>query len=252
MKMKKSEWKALGERVMLTLRPTQYPVAMKFIKTQEDFDAINNVEYCTGKATGCRVIGMASHFIGTFGVTTEHFSSYSCATNNGCWPEIEQRFLDGGSIYTPPLAWHLEQKDAALHMQENLNVLPKVPYIGLVCSNLLDCEIEEADVLSLQLPSQAAFYLLAGFVEKDWQKLDFTFSGESNCADTWMRTLTLGKIGVSLGCRGDRATGGLGYGELRVTMTTEQLIKALDGIDALTEVGTTYPFYPNCMLRHQW
>lgn len=249
MKMQKSQWHELCDRVMLALRPTQYPVAMKFIHTQEEFDAINNVEYCSGKATACKVIGMAAHFVGTFGVTTEHFSSYSCATNNGCWPVLEQRFLDGGSVYTPPLAWHIEQKDAILHMAENVKMLPEVPYIGLICSNLADCEVEEPDVIALQLPTQAAFYLLAGYVEADYQKIDFTFSGESNCSDTWMRTLKEGKIGLSLGCRGDRATGGLGYGEVRVTMTAEQLVKALDSIDKLTEVGTTYPFNPTCMLR---
>ena len=30
-----------------------------------------------------------------------------------------------------------------------------------------------------------------------------------------------GKPGVSLGCRGDRATGALQFGEVRVTMTAE-------------------------------
>ena len=79
---------------------------------------------------------------------------------------------------------------------------------------------EDPDVICLQLPTQSSFHLLACYVETDWQKLEFPFSGESNCADTWMRTMKDGKIGRSLGCRGDRATGALGYGDVRVTMTT--------------------------------
>ena len=84
MKLTKQEWKELSDRLMLALRPTQHAVAMKFIKKQEEFDAIPNVEYCQNKASVCKLIGMASHFQGTFGLTTEHFSGYYCAINNGC------------------------------------------------------------------------------------------------------------------------------------------------------------------------
>ncbi|MEI3062549.1 MAG: hypothetical protein V8S72_06210 [Oscillospiraceae bacterium] len=38
MKLTKEEWKQLSDRIFLTLRPTQHPVAMKFIKTPEEFD----------------------------------------------------------------------------------------------------------------------------------------------------------------------------------------------------------------------
>lgn len=58
-----------------------------------------------------------------------------------------------------------------------------------------------------------------------------------------------GKIGVSLGCRGDRATGALAYGEVRVTMTTEQLLKALDGVDTVTKNGILYPYNPTCLYK---
>ena len=248
MNLKKNEWRALYERIMLTLRPTQFPIAMKFIRTQEEFDKINNVEFCQNKASACRLIGMASHFHGTFGLTSDHFSGYYCATNNGCWP-IGQQWLDGGSIYTAPICWHHNQEDAIKHIAENIKQLPKEPYIGMVCASLNACEIEEADVICLQLPTQAAFHLLAGFVENDYQQLIFTYSGESNCSDTWMRTLKEGKIGLSLGCRGDRATGGLGYGDVRISMTTQQLIKALDGVDIIAENGIDYPYNPTCMLR---
>ena len=45
MKRTKEEWKAINDRLLLALRPTQYPVAMKFIRTQAEFDAIPNVTY---------------------------------------------------------------------------------------------------------------------------------------------------------------------------------------------------------------
>ena len=248
MKLTKEEWKQLSDRIFLTLRPTQHPVAMKFIKTPEEFDEIPGIEFCQNKASTCKLIGMAAHFQGTFGLTPDHFSGYYCAMNNGCM-EVNQEFLDGAILYKQPTPRHHKQEDAIKHIKSNLEVLPETPYAGIVCSSLCNCPIEEPDVICLQLPTQAAFHLLACYVETDWQKLEFPFSGESNCADTWMRTMKEGKIGLSLGCRGDRATGALAYGDVRVTMTTEQLLKALDGCDTVEKNNILYPYNPTCLYK---
>ena len=60
MKLTKEEWKQLSDRIFLTLRPTQHPVAMKFIKTPEEFDEIPGIEFCQNKASTCKLIGMRS------------------------------------------------------------------------------------------------------------------------------------------------------------------------------------------------
>ena len=101
MKLTKEEWKQLSDRIFLTLRPTQHPVAMKFIKTPEEFDEIPGIEFCQNKASTCKLIGMAAHFQGTFGLTPDHFSGYYCAMNNGCM-EVNQEFLDGAILSSSP------------------------------------------------------------------------------------------------------------------------------------------------------
>ena len=251
MKCTREEWKILSDRVMYSLRPTQYPVAMKFAHTQEELDAIPNMNYCQNKASVCKLISMAAYFQETFGLTRDHFSGPYCAINNGCM-DVDQDYLDGSILYRKPTPWHHDQEDAKKHIAENRKLLPEVPYIGIACSSLSACDIEEPDVISLQLPTQAAFHLLAGYVENDYEKLYFPFSGESNCADTWMYTMKTGKPGVSLGCRGDRATGALQFGEVRVTMTAEALIKALDGVDTVEKNGIGYPYNPVCLYKNQF
>ena len=151
MKLTKEQWKQLSDRIFLTLRPTQHPVAMKFIKTPEEFDAIPDIEFCQNKASTCKLIGMAAHFQGTFGLTPDHFSGYYCAMNNGCM-ELTQEFLDGAILYKQPTPWHHEQADAIKHIQSNLEYIPEKPYAGIVCSSLCNCNIEEPDVICLQLP----------------------------------------------------------------------------------------------------
>lgn len=248
MKYTKEQWKELCDRIMMTLRPTQYPVAMKFTKTQEELDSIQNVTFCQNKANACKTIGMAAHFQGTFAITPDHFSGYYCAMNNGLM-KITQEYIDGAILYKDPTPWHHDQEDAKKHIASNMQYLPEEPYTALVCSAFCNCDIEEADCVILRLPTQAAFHLLAGFVETDWQRIEIPFSGESNCADTWMRTVKEGKIGLSLGCRGDRATGALSYGEVQITMTLEQLLKALDGVDTIEKNGILYPYNPTCLYK---
>ncbi len=248
MKYTKEQWKALSDHIMLSLRPTQHPVAMKFIKTPEEFDAIPNITFCQNKASTCKLIGMAAHFQGTFGLTPDHFSGYYCAMNNGCM-KVTQEFLDGAILYKDPTPWHHNQEDAKKHIASNMEYIPETPYAGIVCSTFCNCDIEEADVVLLRLPTQAAFHLLACYVESDYQRLEFPFSGESNCSDTWMRTLKEKKIGVSLGCRGDRATGALGYGEVQISMTLEQLLKAMDGVDMVEKNNILYPYNPTCLYK---
>ena len=246
MKLSKEEWKKVCDRVILDCRPTQNPIAMKFIRTQEEFDSFADIQYCKGTASVCKLMGMASHFPGTFGLTRDHFSGTYCATNNGCYPVTEE-WLTGEHIAKYPLCWHHNVADSKKHTDENLKVLPKEPYIGVVCSNLANCGIDEPDVIALRLPTQAAYHLLAGYVESDYEKLYFSFSGESNCIDAWMETLMNKKVGLSLGCRGDRGTGAMGYGDVQITMTGEQLIKALDGFETIVENGIPYPYNPTCM-----
>lgn len=251
MKLSKEEWKEICDRLMLGIRPTQYPVAMKFVAEQEELDAIENVTFCKNKASVCKLIGMAAHFKGTFGLTPEHFSGYYCAINNGC-QAVTPEYLDGAILYKKPTPWHHDQEDAKKHIATNLEYLPEKPFAAIVCSNLSECGIEEADVISLQLPSQAAFHLMACYVESDYEMLNFTFRGESNCIDTWMYTRLTGKPGLSIGCRGDRATGALADGEVRATMTTEGLLKALDSLDRVTENGILYPYNPTCLYADQF
>lgn len=251
MKMTKAEWKALSDRYELALRPTQHAVAMKFCKTKENAESIPNIKFFQGVGTGCKAIGMSANFHITVGITADKFMSTYCAINCGLLKQ-DQDWWDGVLLSNPPFMWHHSAETAKKHMQALAPVIPEEPYYAMACSTLDSNDIEEPDVIALQLPSQAAFHLLAGFVANDYEQLHFNYSGESNCADTWMKTLKDGKPGLSLGCRGDRATGGLQNGDVRISMTPEDLVRALDGIDALADGGIDYPYYAYNMLKDEF
>lgn len=251
MKMTKEEWKALSDRYELALRPTQHAVAMKWLRGDDELAAIPNCTLFEGEGTGCKAIGLSSFYPVTCAIEASKFMSSWCAINNGLQAKDEE-WRDGVLLSNLPFRWHHRQDEAKKHVAAMDPVIPDEPYKYLACSCLADNDIEEPDVISLQLGSEAAFHLLAGLIEDDYRKIPFNFGGESTCADTWMYTLATGKPGLSLGCRGDRATGGLQFGEVRLTMTTEDLVRALDGVETLAEGGIDYPYYPCNMLKDQF
>lgn len=247
MKLTKEEWKDLTDRMIMVLRPTTYPVAVKLIEDQAGFDEFEDLQMVKTTSTGCQLIGIASHFHMTIGMKGENFMTTYCGANCGCC-ERDQEWYDGVLLANPPYPWHGNREASCAHMQAMLPELPDTPYAGMVCSSLDANEIAEPDCVSVQICPSGAFYLLAGLIEKDYRMLNFPFRGESQCADTWMHTIKTGEPGLSLGCRGDGAMGNLGTGEVRVTLTVEDFVKAVGGAEALTARGIDYPYFAPIML----
>lgn len=247
MKLTKQEWKDLNERFVLALRPLTNPVAIKMMDAPADFDQFDNLKKAQNATTGCQLIGIAAHFHMTIGADPDKFMTTYCGANCGCC-ERDQEWHDGVLLANPPYPWHGNQEASRAHMAGYLDTLPEEPYAGMVCSPLDDNDILEPDCISVQIIASGAFHLLAGLIEEDYQRIDFPFRGESQCVDTWMYTIKTGKPGLSLGCRGDRAMGNLQAGEVRLTFTPEQFVKAVQGAENLINRGIDYPYFAPIML----
>ena len=247
MKLTKQEWQDLNNRLVMALRPLTNPVAVKMIDTPEGFKEFSDLKMVSNSSTGCQVIGIAAHFHMTIGIEPDKFLTTYCGANCGCC-ERDEEWHDGVLLSNPPYPWHGNQDAARQHMAGYLDTLPEKPYAGMVCSPLDDNDILEPDCISVQIAASGAFHLLAGLIEADYQRIDFPFRGESQCVDTWMYTIKTGKPGLSLGCRGDRAMGNLQSGEVRVTLTCEQFVKAIEGVENLINRGVDYPYFAPIML----
>jgi len=217
-------------------------VAMKYIHTEEELKNYENIRWYPGSATVCQLLSFPAYFEGLFGMKRENFSLH-CGGSNGMQTRTEDYFA-GLCLGNVPNKWHGEMEDARKHMEAMRPDLPEDNLVALLSAPMKSGLIEEPEVLSLSLMPSAAFFLLAGLLDKDYEPLNFPFRGESTCADTWNHTYKTGKPGLSLGCRGDRSTGGLHANEVRVTMTVKDLMKALDGMERIERDGVHYPNYP--------
>lgn len=234
--MKKTEWQALNQKYFALLRPLQNPVAIKYCTHLEEFKEYPGLQTYNWTSPVCGAIGRCGYEEITLGVRNENFLSDYCRGING-FLERDARWHSGESHSQ---GWHDGIKPAKAH-HDALLCLPPI-YKGVVVSAMATGVIEEPDVLCLQLTPSSAFLLLAGFVHKEYEVVDFTYIGESGCSDSWLRTMLERKVGLSLGCRGERSYGQLNENELRISMTEKQLVRAIDGVAGLSEKGIKFPF----------
>ena len=66
--------------------------------------------------------------------------------------------------------------------------------------------------------------------------------GESACADSWGRALTKREPSLSIPCFAERRYGGVLDDEMLMAAPPEYLIKAIEGMKALSRNGFRYPF----------
>lgn len=240
-------WKEINDRLIAAVRPSASPVALKYVKTEEELAGIPHVKFWSKEGTCvCTTIGVSAYWNVTVALRTEKTDLY-CGKTNGLRKRDEDWF-NGVYLNSDPIKWHGLRKDSAKHAELMLPDLPSDDSIAVVTSPIASGDIEDPDAIIFSSDPGAAFHLFAALVEKDTQLIQFPFRGESTCADTWNRTAATGKPGVSLGCRGDRCCGALGSGEVRYSMSTGDLLKALDGVDRLKSDGIYYPYYPDGVL----
>jgi len=117
-------------------------------------------------------------------------------------------------------------------------------YAGIVYSPLSSGRIAEPDVCAIYANSAQIFMLLCGLTHTKYEKLDFTFVGESTCSDSWVRTFVTGKPSVSLPCFAERKFGGVRDSDILVTLRPADLITAIEGLNSLSKNGLRYPIPP--------
>lgn len=236
------DWKEINERLVKAVKSTSSAVAIKFLESEEELNAIPNVKVWKDLSTVCSMIGIAAYWNITVALTGEQAKAY-CGGNNGI-VKRDENWYNGVALNSAPIKWHGTPEASKAHMQAILEESPRDDYYAVVCSPIASGDIVDPDAVIISAEPGAAFYLFAGFVESDWKELNFTFRGESTCVETWIRTKNKGIPGVSLGCRGDRCNGALGNHEVRLSISVQDLLKALEGCERLDKDGVQYPFWP--------
>lgn len=235
-------WKELNERYEKAVGPESPALAVKYMKDADEVLKIPEIQNFGEKGGVCQTFQKAvdEHMTVYYDASNNAFDY--CSICNGILP-VDERWENGEDMMLPPTKWFNTKEGAKAHADYEKKGVPEGGDNILVLSPLDTGNIEEPDVILLALKPRAAFIILAGLQNRDFQELTFPFVGESNCTDAWGYTYNTGKPGISLGCKGERLVGGLKENEIRISLTPEQFAAALDGFDALQANGINYPSY---------
>ncbi len=236
--MEKAEWEVLIGRLNKYLRVKQTPVGVKYY---EDLDALKSVEKVRlPKKTfaPCTVISQAVQFGWTAACLKEHIHINYCRGIHGMFERDEK--WKSGKIFDN--VYFEKAEDAKAH-HDQMTCLP-AKYVGFVASPLVSGRLPDPDVCIIYADPEQIFMLLCGWQFFGYEKLEFTFVGESTCSDSWVATMMDGKPKVSIPSFADRKFAGVRPDELLCSMKPEDLKRAVDGVEELFKRGLRYPIAP--------
>ena len=232
--MEQYDWNDIITRLTKVLRLQTPPVGMKWIRTEEELHAIPKVRIHEKHLPPCTIVSHAAQFNWTSACRTENVHANYCRGINGMF-ERDAKWYSGEMFNN---VWYNNLEASKAHNLALNCVPPK--YIALVASPLTANRIAP-DVCVLYMSPAQAFLLFAGYQFQEYEKLEFTFVGESTCSDSWVRTFLTGKPSMSLPCYADKKFAGLGENDLRLTFTPAGLVRALEGAEGLFRNGLRYP-----------
>lgn len=232
--MKTNQWEHIVSRLTTLLHLQNTPVGMKWIETEEELAQIPRLRTHEKHLPPCVIVSQAVQFNWTSACRYENFHADYCRCING-FAEPDDRW-NSGKMFDK--VWFDNAEAAQAHNRALLRVPAK--YVALVASPLTAGRIDP-DVCVLYTNISQAFLLMAGYQYKSYEKLEFTFVGESTCSDSWVKTFLTGKPALALPCYADRKFAGISEHDLRLTFTPEGLERALEGAEGLFRNGLRYP-----------
>lgn len=224
------------------LRLRTLPVGMKLFEDLDEMHAVPGLRTPQeGKRFGtCQLVTQSRIGGFTLGIVSDNVLPRSnCAAVPGIGA-LGEEYTTGQKMGG---VWFKDAEQARKHQEQ----MPRVEagrYKGLVVSPLRSARLDPPDiVLFYGTPGQMILFI-NGFQHGTYERLEFSVTGESACADSWGRALSTRKASLSIPCYAERRYGGVADDELLMALTPADLVRSVDGLKALHKAGLRYPILP--------
>jgi len=221
----------LAEQLNQLLRLRTFPIGMKLFEDVAAMEAVPGLRRpAAGKTySTCQLVTQSRMAGFTLGITTENVPPFSsCSSVIG---------LDApGEVYTSGRkmdgVWFENREAAAAHQAQMPRVTPGT-YHGLAISPLRTGRLNPPMILFIN-----------GLQWRNYQRYDFSITGESACADSWGSALKHRKVSLSIPCYAERRYGGVADDEMLMACPPADLRRAVTGLQGLSKAGLRYPIMP--------
>lgn len=233
------DWPSLVDDLNSLLRLRTTPIGMSMFATEAEMEAVPKIRRPKSIHTTDQIVGMAARLNWTVGITNDDLVGAQCGAVIGLHPQDDE-WLSGRHMAG---VWFETPADASEH-QHAMHTVPFGSYEAMAVSPLATGRLDPPDICLVYATPAQMILLINGLQWSGYKNLSWGCVGESACADSWGRALTLREPSVSIPCYAERRYGGVMEDELLMATPPEFLPKAIDGMKALAANGLRYPI-PN-------
>ena len=230
------DWGGIVDDLNSLLRLRTTPIGMKLFETKAEMEAVTKIRRPNNIHTTDQIVGMAARLNWTVGITNDDLVGAQCGAVIGLHPQDEQ-WLSGTHMAG---VWFETVEDASAH-QHAMHTVPFGTYEAMAVSPLATGRLDPPDIAMIYATPAQMILLINGLQWAGYKNMEWSCVGESACADSWGRALTLREPSVSIPCYAERRYGGVQDDELLMATPPEFLPKAIDGMRALARNGLRYP-----------
>ena len=228
---------ALTEQLFRLLRLKTTPVGIQMFERVHDMEAVPKIRRPGGMIhTTDQIIGQAARLGFTVGITAADLVGPQCGAVIGLMPQDAE--WQAGKPFAG--VWFATEADAAAH-QRAMQCVPYGRYQAMAVSPLASGRLNPDICLVYANPAQMILFI-NGLQWAGYKRFDWSVVGESACADSWGRALTKREPSLSIPCFAERRYGGVLDDEMLMATPPEHLLKAIEGMKALSKNGFRYPF----------
>lgn len=230
------DWAGIVDDLNELLRLRTTPIGMKMFTSKEEMEAVPKIRRPKSIHTTDQIVGMAARLNWTVGITNDDLVGAQCGAVIGLHPQDEQ-WLSGKHMTG---VWFETIEDASEH-QHAMHTVPFGTYEAMAVSPLATGRLDPPDIAMIYATPAQMILLINGLQWAGYKNMEWSCVGESACADSWGRALTLREPSVSIPCYAERRYGGVQDDELLMATPPDFLPKAIAGMRALARNGLRYP-----------
>jgi uncharacterized protein (DUF169 family) len=231
------DWAAVVGELERLLKLRSVVFCMKLYEQRADMEAVPRIRRPQHVHTLDQVVGQASRLGWTVGVTADDLVGAQCRAVVGLGAAKTDAWYSGQHMTG---VWFSTLEDAGAH-QAAMNCVPDGRYQALAVGPLAG-KLGTPDIALFYATPGAMIYFINGLQWSGYQRFDWSVVGESACADSWGRALSRREASLSIPCFAERRYGGVLDDEMLMALPPDQLVKAIEGMRALSKNGFRYPF----------
>lgn len=215
------------------LRLRTLPVGLKRVIKKKELEGTSGWKTFDHRLSGCQLINLARTVGWAFALTEENVALDAFAWAMGIGDEPPEE-----SVSEVVGTWFKTLEDAKKWRAG----FPRVPgKIEALLMAPVSRKMFEPEVIWIYAYPSQMILLINAIQWTDYERLEFSVTGESSCMDAPHRCYITGKPALSIPCYGERWFGGAKKEELSMAIPVSMMEKVLEGQRALHKTGYRYP-----------